>query len=263
MNCNSKMKISIITVVCNNQETIQCAMDSVLSQDYDDIEYIIVDGDSTDSTVDVIKNIIKKHPERNIKFISEKDEGLYDAINKGIKMASGDVVGILHSDDFYSDNAVVARVVENFKRTGVDCIFADLLMVEKNNIQKVARYYRSNGFTPKWFACGHMPAHPTVFLKRELYDRHGFFKTDYKIAADFELLTRFFVKEKITYHYVPEVFVHMRMAGQSTKGIWSTYTLNKEVLRACRENDIRTNIIKIYFKYFTKIFQLFTRMKKV
>ena len=136
------------------------------------------------------------------------------------------------------------------------------MVVDKENAQKKVRYYRSNGFTLQWFSRGNMPAHPTVFLKRELYSRFGFFKTDYKISADFELLTRFFIKGKISYHYMPEVIVYMCRGGRSSNGFQATYVINKEIVRACRENDVKTNIVKVYLKYFTKIFQLFTRMEK-
>ncbi len=255
------MTVTIITVCKNAENTIGQTIASVLSQDYSQIEYIIVDGSSEDRTVSVIEGAIKKNPQKNIKFISESDNGSYDAMNKGIQMASGAIIGILHSDDFYADNGVIRRIVENFIRAGVDCVFGDLLMVDNKNVNKVVRYYRSQGFTLEWFARGHMPAHPTVFLKRELYSRYGLFKMDYKIAADFELLTRFFVRGRISYCYLPEVLVYMRMAGRSTKGIESTYTLNKEILRACKENHVSTNIIKIYSKYFTKAFQLFLRRK--
>jgi len=251
------MKISIITVVYNNKETIQDAMDSVLLQKYDDLEYIIVDGASTDGTVEIIKDILKRYPERNVKFISEKDNGIYDAMNKGIRNSTGDVIGILNSDDFYVSNNVISIVVNEFITKKVESVFADLVYVRTDDLDKIVRYYSSAIFHPGKMAYGWMPAHPTFFVKREVYEQYGLYKTDYKIAADYELIARFLVKNKVSYSYIPEVLVKMRTGGASTRNLKSNWILNKEILRACTENDIKTNIFRIYSKYFAKVFQLF------
>ena len=251
------MKISIITVVYNNKETIQDAMDSVLLQKYDDLEYIIVDGASTDGTVEIIKDILKRYPERNVKFISEKDNGIYDAMNKGIRNSTGDVIGILNSDDFYVNNNVISIVINKFITKKVESVFADLVYVRTDNLDKIVRYYSSAIFHPGKMAYGWMPAHPTFFVKREVYEQYGLYKTDYKIAADYELIARFLVKNKVSYSYIPEVLVKMRTGGVSTRNLKSNWILNKEILRACTENDIKTNIFRIYSKYFAKVFQLF------
>ena len=233
----NNLKISIITSVWNNKETIKDAIDSVLAQTYHNIEYIIVDGASTDGTVEVVKS----YGGKIAKFISEKDNGLYDAMNKGITLATGDIVGILNSDDFYIDNQVIEKVVQEFEDKAVDSVYADLVFVKPENLDKVVRYYNSSYFRPEKFAYGWMPAHPTFFVKRKVYEKYGVFKTDYKIAADYELLTRFLAKNKISYSYIKEPIVKMRIGGISTSGIKSNYILNKEIIRACKENGIYSN----------------------
>jgi len=243
------MKISIITVVWNNKETIKDAIDSVLNQTYKDIEYIIVDGASTDGTVEIVQS----YGDKITKFVSEKDNGLYDAMNKGIALATGDVVGILNSDDFYIDEFVIEKVVKVFEEKEVDSMFADLVYVKPDNLEKTVRYYDSSKFDPSKFAYGWMPAHPTFFVKREVYERYGVFKTDYKIASDYEILVRFLKKYKLSYFYLNEVIIKMRMGGISTSGFKSNYILNKEIIRACKENDIDTNWIKVLSKYPSKI----------
>lgn len=255
------LKISIITVVYNNKETIQDAMNSVLSQNYDDLEYIIVDGASTDGTVEIIKETVKKYPERSITFISEKDDGIYDAMNKGIRLATGDVVGILNSDDAYYDNNCLSTVRTEFQEKGVDSVFADLVYVCRDNLQKVVRYYNSANFFPRKFAFGWMPAHPTFFVKKAIYEQYGFYKTNYRIAADYELIARFIVGNKVSYSYIPKVLVKMRTGGASTRNLKSNWILNKEILRACAENGIKTNIVKVLSKYSTKILQLVRKPK--
>lgn len=249
------MKISIITVVWNNATTIKDAIDSVLSQTYPDIEYIIIDGASTDGTVEIIKS----YGEKITRFLSEPDSGLYDAMNKGIKLATGDVIGILNSDDFYSDTFVIEKVVKVFEEQDIESLFADLVYVKPDNVEKVVRYYDSSQFHPDKFAYGWMPAHPTFFVKREWYERYGLYKVDYKIAADYELLVRFLAKYKLSYYYLQEPIITMRLGGISTRGIESNYTLNREIIRACRENGIATNWFKVLSKYPAKILGLFKR----
>lgn len=249
------MKISIITVVWNNKNTIRDAIDSVLNQTYKDIEYIIIDGASTDGTV----KIVKSYEDKITKFISEPDKGLYDAMNKGISASSGEIVGILNSDDFYKDKFVVEKIVNEFNKTQCDSVYADLIYIKPDNIEKTVRYYDSSYFSPEKFAYGWMPAHPTFFVKKNIYEKYGVFKTDYKIAADYELLVRFLSKNKVTYSYIKEPIVKMRLGGASTSGIKSNYTLNKEIIRACKENDIYTNWIMILSKYPKKILGLFKK----
>jgi len=246
------MVISIITVSYNSSATIEDTILSVAAQSYPDIEHIIIDGASTDGTV----TLIKKHADKIAKFISEPDNGIYDAMNKGISFASGDIVGILNADDVYYDNGCLSTVINEFKKKNVDSVFADLVYVHPNNIDKVVRYYSSARFFPSKFSRGWMPAHPTFFVKRECYEQYGNFKTDYKIAADYELLVRFLATHNITYSYIPKVLIKMRTGGTSTKNLKSNWILNKEIVRACAENSIKTNLLKVHSKYFTKSLQL-------
>ena len=246
------MKISIITVVWNNKVTIKDAIDSVLKQTYKDIEYIIIDGASSDGTIDIVKS----YGDKITKFVSEPDHGLYDAMNKGIALATGDVVGILNSDDFYIDEFVIQKVVKVFEEKQCDSMFADLVFVKPDDLEKTVRYYDSSKFHPSKFAYGWMPAHPTFFVKREVYERYGVFKTDYKIASDYEILVRFLKKYELSYFYLNEVVIKMRMGGISTSGLKSNYILNKEIIRACKENNIDTNWLKVLSKYPSKILGL-------
>ncbi|MFC1868747.1 glycosyltransferase family 2 protein [Thermodesulfobacteriota bacterium] len=255
------MKISIITVVYNNKDIIQDAMSSVLTQKYDDLEYIIVDGASTDGTIDVIKDVAEGHPERSIKFISEKDAGIYDAMNKGIRLATGDIIGMLNSDDFYINNDVISRVVNEFVKKKVDTVFADLVYVRADNLDKIVRYYDSANFHPEKMAYGWMPAHPTFFTKKKIYEQYGLYKDNYQISADYELIARFLYKNNVSYSYMPRVLIKMRMGGASTRSFKSSWILNKEVLRACAENGIKTNIFKVLSKYPSKALQSFKKTK--
>lgn len=249
------MKVSIITVVRNNKETIRDAIESVLKQTYKDIEYIVIDGASTDGTVEVVRS----YQDKISKFVSERDNGLYDAMNKGLALASGDIVGILNSDDFYVDRFVIERVVKEFKSRHVDSVFGDLVYIKPDNLYKTVRYYDSGHFNPKKFAYGWMPAHPTFFVKNEVYKKYGLFRVDLKIAADFDLLVRFLYTHKISYGYIKKVLVKMRTGGVSTSGFKSLVVLNREILQVCRDNGIKTNLLKVYSKYPAKILGLFKR----
>jgi len=246
------MKVSIITVTLNSEDTIKDAINSVLKQTYQDIEYIVIDGKSVDSTVEIIKSYGGKVD----KFLSEPDKGIYDAMNKGISLATGDVVGILNSDDFYIDENVIEKVVKTFEEKEVDSLFANLIFVRPNNLEKTVRLYNSSQFNPSKFAYGWMPAHPTFFVKRAFYEEYGLFKTDYRIAADFELLVRFLFKHRISYYYLDDIIIKMRTGGVSTRNFRSNWILNKEIIRACFENGIKTNMLKVSFKYFKKVFEL-------
>jgi glycosyltransferase involved in cell wall biosynthesis len=248
------MKVSIITVVYNNEKTISHAVDSVLSQDYGDIEYIVVDGNSKDGTMDVLRG----YGNRISKLISEKDKGLYDAMNKGIRAATGDVVGILNSDDFFYNNSIISSIVAGFKKNpSLDAVVGDIVFV-KDDIEKVLRHYSSRKWQPRKFAWGYMPAHPSFFVKRELFEKLGYYKLDYKIAADYELLVRFLLVNKIKWEYLPVITTKMRMGGASTKNLNSIITLNKEIRRGCRENNVYTNYLMIYSKYLFKPFEFLT-----
>jgi glycosyltransferase involved in cell wall biosynthesis len=237
----SELKVSIITVVYNNSETIADCIDSVLNQSYPNIEYIIIDGASTDGIVDVVN----KYGNKITTFISEPDKGLYDAMNKGINLSTGDIVGIISSDDLYIDNKVIENVIKEFEEKDVDSVYADLVYVSPGNLDKILRHYDSSYFNPQK---GWMPAHPTFFVKKEVYEKYGVFRTDLKIAADFDILIRFLHTYKISYSYMQEVLVKMRTGGVSTSfsGMWIN---NLEQLQVCRDNNIDTNIFKIFLKY--------------
>lgn len=249
---DKRMKVSVITVAYNSQRTIRDTIDSVVQQTYSSIEYIVIDGASTDETA----NIVRSYGNKISVFISEPDKGLYDAINKGIRCATGDIVGILNSDDFFASAQIIDTIVKTFyNNENVDAVFADVAYVKANKTDKVVRLYSSKKFDISRFSRGYMPAHPSLYAKRELYTHFGLYKADYKIAADFEMMIRLFYTNKIKYVYVPMIFVFMRMGGISNKNISSVYLLNKETLRACRENKIQTSIAKLTLKYFTKIFE--------
>ena len=243
------MTVSIITVVWNNKETIKDAINSVLNQTYKDIEYIIIDGASTDGTIEIVKS----YGDKITKFVSESDKGLYDAMNKGIVLATGDVIGILNSDDFYIDNEVIEKVVKTFEKQEIDSVYADLVFVNPGNLDKTVRYFDSSTFNPSKFAYGLMPGHPTFFVKREVYKKYGVFRTDLKVAADFDILARFLYANKVSSYYIKEVLVKMRTGGASTSLYSILFTNNKEVMQACKNNGIDTNWLKIYSKYYSKI----------
>ena len=243
------MKVSIITVSFNSAKTIADTIDSVLSQDFPEIEYIIVDGCSTDGTVDIIRqneNCISQ-------WVSEKDQGMYDAMNKGIAMATGDVIGILNSDDVYMNSHVISDLMHLMQSQNTEVVFADLILVDSSNQNKVIRYYDSGRFHPSKFKFGWMPAHPTVFVKRELYQRVGKFSTTYQIAADYEMLIRMLAIEKASYAYYPKPVVRMRSGGASTSGISRNWILNQEIIRACKENGIYTNLFMLLLKVPAKL----------
>ncbi len=247
----SELKVSVITVSYNSIRTISDTIKSVLSQTYPNIEYIIIDGTSTDGTIELIKSF----GEKISIFKSEPDNGIYDAINKGIRFSSGDIVGILNSDDFYYDNHVIEKVAEAFRENKIDAVFGDAQFVDPIKTSKIIRYYSSKNFHTGKFRFGYMPAHPTFYVKRELFEKYGYYKANYKIAADFELLVRFLYINHVKYKYLEIPFLSMRRGGVSNKSIYSNYIINKEIARACKENGIRTNYFNIYSKYFTKMFE--------
>jgi len=248
------VKISVITVCFNAVKTIEDTIVSVAEQKFHDIEHMVVDGASTDGT----QEIVRKYSGTIAKWVSEPDNGIYDAMNKGVAMVTGDVVGFLNADDVYVDSGVLSKIAAVFEADDVHACYGDVVFV-RDDLKTVVRYYRSNRFAPERLAYGWMPAHPTLFLKRDLLGLYGGFKTDYQIAADYELVARLFWKHGIKYKYIPEVLVKMRVGGVSTRGVKSNYILSKEIVRACRENSIRTNLLKVFLKYPLKFTELFRR----
>ena len=238
-----RYKVSIITVCFNSAATIRDTIESVLSQDYPEIEYIIVDGASRDGTL----AIVNEYRNQIATVISEPDDGIYDAMNKGITVATGHVVGILNSDDFYSDNHVIKEVVKEFVESNVDSVYADLAIISRDD-KRYLRYYGSGKFTIKHIRFGWMIPHPTFFVKRKYYEKFGLYRTNYRVAADFELLARFLWRERISHKRIPKCIINMRHGGISSHGLWWRFHQNLEIVRACRENDIRTNIFIVLLK---------------
>ena len=249
------MKISIITVAYNAAHTIVDTLESVVAQTHPDVEHIVVDGASTDGTLEIVKS----HGQHVTRMISEPDQGIYDAMNKGLGLATGDVIGFLNADDVYADDGVLARVSAIMEREKLDALFGDAEFVSPGRPDQPLRRYRSERFRPERIAWGWMPAHPALFLKRNVYERFGKFRTDYRIAGDFELVARMFHGGTLTYRHMPEVLVRMRTGGISTGGWRNTLLLNQEVLRACRENGIATSLPKILSKYPAKLLEFLHR----
>lgn len=246
------MKISIITATYNSGSTLRDTIRSVLSQSYPNIEYIIVDGGSKDDTLE----IINEYKNKISKVISEPDKGIYDAMNKGISMATGDVIGILNSDDFFTSGNVVENIVKTFKSNDIDAVFGDIHFVKPDNLNKPVRHYSSSIFKPALFRFGFMPAHPSFYVKRTCYEKYGLYDLNYKIASDYDLLIRFLYVNRIKYKYLNMDFVTMRVGGASTENMKSRVVLNKEIVRACRKYGIYTNLFILSLKYFYKIFEL-------
>ena len=249
------MKISIITAVFNAAGTIEEALLSVARQTHPDVEHIVVDGGSTDGT----REIIDRYRHRIAKVVFEPDRGVYDAMNKGLALASGDVIGFLNADDLYASKDVLSRVVSIMEREGLDALFGDVEFFKPKDPTRTVRRYRSARFSPDQIALGWMPAHPALFLRRRVYESYGHFRTDYRIAGDFEYCARIFHNNTLVYRSLPETLVRMRTGGISTSGWRNTVLLNREVLRACRENGINTNILKIFSKYPAKLMEFLVK----
>lgn len=228
--------VSIITVAFNSAHTIAEAIQSVLSQDYPSIEYLVIDGGSSDGTAEIVRGF----GDRVNVFVSEPDRGMYDAMNKGIRLARGNVIGMLNSDDAYMDRRAVSDLVEAMLRESTDSVFADVIYVDKDDPGRIVRYYRSRRWSPWRFRFGWMPAHPTFFVKREWYERCGGFSLDYRIAADFEMLVRLLHVAGVSYTYVGRPIVRMRSGGASASGWSNSMAINREIVRACRAHGIST-----------------------
>ena len=246
--------ISIITATYNSAKTINDTIKSVLCQTNKDFEYIIIDGGSTDETIDIVKSYESEFSGR-LKWVSEKDKGIYDAMNKGIKMASGDIIGILNSDDYYTSDDILLTIADAFKCQDVDAIYGDIHFIKDGDPDKCVRYYSSKRFSPFWLRFGFMPAHPSFYCKREVFEKSGLYRLDYKIGSDYEMMVRLFRKYKILSRYVPKDFVTMRTGGASNSNLNSRLTLIKEDVRACRDNGIYTNELFVCLKFLYKIFE--------
>ena len=246
------MKISIITATFNRESTIIRAISSIQKQSYYNIQNIIVDGASKDNTINLIRPILRN----NDILISEPDDGTYDALNKGINLSNGNIIAFLHSDDLYSNKDVVSNVMKLFLNKEIDIVYGDVSFFKKDKPDTEVRIYQSDVLSKKNLAWGKMPAHPAMFIRREIYEKIGLFDTNYIIAGDYEFLCRLVNKYNFNAVYIPNILVKMQVGGLSTQGIKSFYILNKETYRAILSNGIYTNIFMLLSKYFSKIRQL-------
>lgn len=249
------MRVSIITAVLNNIETIEECIFSIANQSYDSIEHIVIDGGSKDRTLEVLR----KHENSIAELISEPDNGIYDAMNKGIRKASGDVIGILNADDIYANNRVIEKVADMFMQNKVDSCYGDLQYVDKNKPERVIRYWKSSAYREGLFYKGWMPPHPTFFVKRKIYEKYGYFDTSFNIAADYELMLRFLEKYKISTFYIPEVLIKMRLGGMSNRSLKNLFIKSSEDYRAWKVNDLKGSFYTILLKNISKIPQFFLK----
>ena len=250
------MRVSIVTVCFNSAATIRDAIDSVLSQSHPDVEYIIIDGGSTDNTM----QIVSEYEGRIATVVSEPDQGIYDAMNKGIRAATGDVMGILNSDDFFASSDVIADVVDVFRSDDdADIVFGDVVFVSAEDLTSVKRYYSSRHFKPWKLRFGYMPPHPATFVRRDLYTRYGEYNLEYRIASDYEMFVRWLIRNEVQYRRLDEVLVHMRLGGISTSGLRSSILLNREIVRACMDNGLYTNFLCMLPKIPFKLLELVRR----
>jgi glycosyltransferase involved in cell wall biosynthesis len=243
------LKITIITVCYDSVRTLGETIDSVLGQRYPELEYIIVDGHSTDGTQEVVRS----YGSRISQFVSERDNGLYEAMNKGIAMATGDVIGILNSDDLFEDEHVLDAVMAEFQEKNVDAVFGDLYYFRTEAPDKPTRFFLGKSYTPAHPEWGVLPPHPTFFVRRSVYQKFGNFDTQFRFAADFDFMLRVLCVHKISFSYLPRIFTKMRMGGLSTSGWRRTIEINREDLRSYRKNGIRTNWFLFHIKYLIKI----------
>lgn len=244
--------ISIITVCYNSAATLERALQSVAEQDWPKVEHIVIDGGSTDGTVDVLE----RFRSRLAHVVSEPDQGIYDAMNKGLAYAGGDIICFLNADDQYASPNVLSLVISEMQKYRLDALMGDVGFFHEKNPMRMVRRYRSDHFTPARLSWGWMPAHPALFLRKEVVQRVGRFKIDYRIAGDFEFIVRVFHGQTLRYRHLPEVLVRMQTGGASSNGWRAKVLLNQEVLRACRENGLRTNMLKILSKYPVKLLEM-------
>ncbi len=253
------MKISIITVSYNSENFIESCINSIISQSYKNIEYIIIDGSSKDNTL----KIIKKYSRHVSTIVSEPDEGIYDAMNKGLRIASGEIIGFLHSDDIYENEDILSKVVNVFKNNAsLDACYADLIYVKKTNISRIVRYWKSNKFTRGSFSKGWSPPHPTLFVRRSVYERYGNFNLKYPVVSDIELMMRLMEVHNIQTKYFNEIWIRMRLGGLSNKNIKSILNQNQDILKALRSHNLKSNlIIFVISKIISRLNQFLQRPK--
>lgn len=247
--------ISIIIATFNSEATLKDTFDSILSQTYQDYELIVKDGASKDHTLDLIHEYELKFNGR-MRWISEPDKGLYDAMNKGIEMSSGEIVGILNSDDFYTSDYILETINDSLKDQDVDAVYGDIHFVDKDDLNTCIRYYSSKIFKRSLMRLGFMPAHPSFYCRKKIYSEFGVFDTSFKIGADFENLLRLIYVNNIRIKYMPLDFVTMRIGGISTLGIKSRIQIMRDHIRAFKKNGVYSNMFILSFRYFYKIFEV-------
>jgi glycosyltransferase involved in cell wall biosynthesis len=242
------MKISVITAVRNNRDTIAAALDSILGQTWPDIELVVIDGSSTDGTLEVLES----YRSRINYLVSEKDQGIYDALNKGLMRATGDIIGFLHADDLLASSAVLATIESLFREHHVDGVYGDLVYVRQENPEALVRFWRSCRYRKGLLQQGWMPPHPTLYLRRRVYEKFGTFDTTYRIAADYDFILRIFKQGALNVHYIPQVLVRMRLGGVSNRNPALILRKSREDFRALRSNScgglwalIRKNLSKL------------------
>lgn len=251
---SSLLKISIVTATYNSLKTLPTTLKSIVEQNYKNIECIVIDGKSTDSSLKIIYKYQLDNPDISFKIISEKDAGIYDALNKGIFNATGDIIGFLHSDDMLASSNILTKIAEEFVKTNVNGVYGDLQYVNKKNTNNVIRYWKSKKFHPNLLKQGWMPAHPTLFLKKEVYEKHGNFDLSFKIAADYDFMLRVFKDNSLKFGYLPKVFTKMRVGGASNRSLKNIIQKTKEDYRAISSNQLG-GILTIIRKNTSKIKQ--------
>lgn len=245
------MKISIITVVYNGAATVRDTIESVLAQDYANVEYIIIDGSSRDATVEIVMS----YGGRISRFVSEPDAGIYDAMNKGIGLATGEVIGLLNADDMYASGSVLSEVMSKFESDAADAVYGDLLYVDELDPKVVRRNWRAGAYRAGHFLSGWMPPHPTFFIRRKWYEKYGGFRLDMGTAADYELMLRMAHKYEAKLSYVQNVLVHMRMGGASNQNLKNRLLANLSDRKAWKVNELRPHLWTTALKPLRKIMQ--------
>lgn len=245
------MKVSIITATFNSASTIKSSVVSVLNQNYKNLEHLIIDGKSNDKTLQILNEF---DDNKNIKVISEKDKGLYYALNKGVKMAEGDIIGFVHSDDFFKSNIILSEIIKKIQFQNLDGVYGDLVYVNKKNTKKVVRYWKCSEFNRDLLKQGWMPPHPTLFLKKEVYEKHGLFDTSYSISADYDFMLRIFNDSLLRFGYLPKVITAMRVGGKSNRSLKNLIKKTKEDYSAIKSNKIG-NFITLIKKNISKFEQ--------
>jgi len=250
-------KITIITAGYNSAATIRDTLQCIANQTYPNIEHVIIDGASKDKTLEIVGEF-----SHVAKVISEPDHGIYDAMNKGIQNATGEIIGILNSDDFYENNLILQKVVDQMERSGAATLYGDLVFVHPEDTNKVVRYWKAGSYSGKSWTRGWMPPHPTFFVRRTVYEKYGLFDLDLNSAADYELMLRVLYKHKVSTIYLPEVLVRMRTGGQSTANFRNRYLANQEDKLAWEKNNLKSGLLTTYLKPLRKLKQIYARPRQ-